>query len=188
MTFLSSGVKALIESSVVLRWVRRVAGASVVCRVLALVIRAVSGALSSAERQFASRVPLRDDATEQAGIDTMTNSRILRVIRRESARLERAARASLVLGSVSSAVGPFRALEIGQRVRLIGWMLLVAVVTRALAAQALEASAPGAPAVVGWTVALLVAVGMMRGSAVIASAWIHRRDAREGRPREVLHP
>lgn len=180
---LSAELNAAIESSAVVKRITRTAEASVVCGLLASVTRAVDGA----GWRVASRIPVHDEAAERAAVDAVMNSGLARAVGKGSAGLGRAARASLALRFVTAAAGPFLALEIAQRVRLAGWMLLVAVVTRAAAARILEGSAPSGPAVIGWTVTLLVAAGLMTGHTAIASAWRHRRHAPAASSGEVLH-
>ena len=167
-----------VESSLVIRWLRRVVSTSKVCAFLVALARPVLRAAHRLEGIIARGVTSRDETAALARVTVVVeHSRLLTAVERCLALPSVAWRHAAAGGCVQAALRQARALEPWQRVRLIGWMLFVAVLTHRLLVGFGDPSTRSVDLMV-WGGMLALALGLMWGCRAVASAWVHRGDVR----------
>ena len=175
-------MNVFVESSLVIRWLRRVVSSSIVCTFLVVLARPVLRAARHVEELIARGVTPRDDAAALARVTVMAeDSRLLTVVKGWLALPSATWRHSAAAGCVEAALHQLRGLEPWQRVRLIGWMLFVAVLTYRLLVGFSDPSIRSVDLMV-WGGMLALALGLMWGCRDVALAWVHWVHARS-RPR-----
>ena len=171
-------MNVFVESSLVIKWLRRLVSSSRVCAFLAVLAHPVLRAAHRLEGIIARAVTPPDETAALARVTVVVeDSRLLTAVERCLALPSVAWRHAAAAGCVEAALRWARALEPWQRVRLIGWMFFVAVLTYRLLVGFGDPSARIVPLMV-WGGMLALAVGMMWGCRYVASAWVHRADAR----------
>jgi hypothetical protein len=164
----------LFESSVVVRALKRMAGTSLIVSAFAAIGRAFQRVDRAIEQAAADKESAVDAARVRA---IVADSRLVQAIERlcEAPSLAwRHSRARTVFDPVAANV---RALDPGQRVRLLGWMIVVATVTRA-GLFVLFGNRPSLVALAVWGVIVAVGAIMMAAPAPIAVAWTEWRKRR----------
>jgi hypothetical protein len=104
-------------------------------------------------------------------------SRLLTAVEECFVTLSMAWRYSAAGRFVGQTLYQIHALESWQRVRLIGWMLFIAVLTHGLLVGFGDPSASSVALMV-WGGMLALALGLIWGCRAVAAAWVHRADAR----------
>ena len=171
-------MNVFVESSLVIRWLRRVVGSSSVCTFLVALTRPVLCAARRVEGLIVRVITPRDEAADLARVTVVAeDSRLLIAVERCLALPSAAWRHAAAGECVQAALRQIRALELWQRVRLIGWMLFVAVLTYRLLVGFSDPSIRSVDLIV-WGGMLALAVGMMWGCRDVALAWVHWVDTR----------
>ncbi len=171
-------MNVFVESSLVIRWLRRVVSTSRLCAFLAAVARPMLRAARRVEDLIARGVTPHDEAAALARVTVVVeDSRLLTVVKGWLAIPCATWRHSAAGKWVESVLRHVRALEPWQRVRLIGWMLFVAVLTYRLMVGFGDPSARSVALMV-WGGMLALSLGLMWGCRKVASAWVHRAEAR----------
>jgi len=163
-------MNAVVESSLVVGWLRRVVSSSVVCAFLAAVVRPVLRAARYRRGKMAPRAVPRDEAAVTAVVNS---SCLLTAVEGCFITSSMAWRHSAAGGFMTHAFHQVRALEPWQRVCLIGWMLLVAVLIYGLLVGFDDLFASSVALMV-WGGLLVLALGLMWGCRAVALAWVHR--------------
>jgi hypothetical protein len=162
------------ESSVLVQTLRRAGRTSVVMRGLSAVGRAFRRFDAALARAAAEKQSGEDTARARAII---ADSRVVQALERLFSAPSLAWQDSRVRPLVESIQGSVRQLELSQRVRLIGWMIVVAVMTRA-ALYVLVGNRPSAVTLGIWTIVVAIGVFMMAAPAQIGVAWVEWRQRR----------
>lgn len=171
-------MNVFVESSLVIRLLRRVVNGSRVCALLVALARGVLRATHRVEGLIARGVAPRDETATLARVTAVVeDSRLLTTMERCLALPSVAWRHAAAGGRVQAALRQARALEPWQRVRLLGWMLFVAVLTYRLLVGFSDPSIRSVDLIV-WGGTLALAVGVMWRCRKVASAWVHWVDAR----------
>ncbi len=171
-------MNVFVESSLVIRWLRRVVSTSKVCAFLVALARPVLRAAHRLEGIIARGVTSRDETAALARVTVVVeDSRLLTSVERCLTLPSVAWRHATTGGCVEAALHQARALEPWQRVRLIGWMLFVAVLTYRLLVGFSDPSIRSVDLIV-WGGMLALALGLMWGCRDVALAWVHWVDTR----------
>ena len=119
----------------------------------------------------------REDADEARVRAIVADSRLVRMVERLFAAPSLAWQHSRARSITRGAVDTFNALALPERVRLLGWMILVAVGTRA-ALYVLAGNAPTAATLTAWGAVAAVGLFMMAAAGAVAAAWVDWRRRR----------
>ena len=164
------------DSSRVVQAFRRVTATSALGRWLRAVGRAF-GALDAGMARAAAEKDANADTDAPRIRALAADSRLVRALDRLFAAPEVAWEHSRVRTMVLSVRDTVRALELWQRVRLLGWMMIVAVTTRA-ALYAMAGNPLTAASLAVWGVIVGVGVVMMAAARSVAIAWVEWRRRR----------
>lgn len=171
-------MNVLVESSLVIRWLRRLVSSSRACVFLVALARPMLRAARHVEDLIAQGTTLHNDAAALARVTVVVeDSRLLTVVKGWFAIPCATWRYSVADKLVESVLRHVRALELWQRVRLIGWMLFVAVLTYRLLVGLSDPSIRSMD-LITWGGMLVLSLGLMWGCRAVASAWVHRAEAR----------
>jgi hypothetical protein len=163
-----------IESSVLVRTLRRVGRSSVLVNGVAAIARG----FRRLDQAIAQAAADKDSADDRARVRAIiADSWLVGALERLFAAPEVAWRYSRVRPIAESIRDSVRALELHQRIRLLGWMIIVAVVTRA-ALFVLVGNRPSAITLAVWAVIVAIGALMMSASASIGVAWVDWRQRR----------
>ena len=152
------------QSSQVIGLLRRIGRGSLVCLVIVRLGRSLSSRSSWIAKQFASRPPSRTfpHATRMAATST-----VLTAVEHFFVRTARAWRQSAVkVALIDRVIAP---LEAWQRVRLIGWVIVVAAITHAMLGFA--TLFPSWRGLVMWVFVLVIGISLIVACRPIAVAW-----------------
>tara|TARA_B100001964_G_scaffold245391_2_gene332038 strand:+ start:8715 stop:9257 length:543 start_codon:yes stop_codon:yes gene_type:complete len=129
---------------------------------------------------FAGRLAPRAAESSFALVaELVTSSRLMAGLASVIALLAVIVREATVFRVCNEGLSAIRALARWQRVRLLGWMLAIAVLTHVLLARGDIVASKGTLLVLP-AGALIVAIGLLWGSRTLASAWDQRRIGRPG--------
>lgn len=175
----------LVETSLVVRWLRRVKDDSMLAESFSGLCRRVHGAASPGSSLIVDLLVLHSSGKDfQHASRIALNSPLLAYMERPLVLVAIAWREATHAGGTSFL--PFhRAWPTArwQRVRLVGWMLLVAALTHATFTGSDRSLSPSGLA--GLAGVLVLAIGLMLGCRAIASAWEHQDIFRQEAGKEV---
>ena len=172
----------IVESSVVVRFARRVSADSVVWRIISAGARAVGRAGPALVRAF-QRVdaamtrpgPPRSDADDEQRVKAvLVQSRLVRSIDAALDVPPRAWASSAVRRRLQPVLDEVRAQPVHEQVGLVGSMLVAATVTH-IVLVLLFSEPVGWPTWIAWTVFLGVACALVVWRREIVAAWANRR-------------
>ena len=167
----------VFESSVIVRSLRRFGQSSRLVAGLVAIGSAFRRVDEAIARAAVDKASAEDHARARAII---ADSRLVQAIERLFTAPAVAWRYSRARPIVESIQADVRALDPAQRVRLLGWMIVVAVLTRAALFVAVG-NRPSAITLVVWGVIVAVGAIMMAAPAAISVAWADWKDRRFGR-------
>jgi hypothetical protein len=165
---------SVLESSVLVRTLRRVGRTSLLVTGLSALGRGFRR-IDQAIAQAAAEKNAAEDAPRVRAI--VAGSRLVQALDRLFSAPAVAWRYSRVRPIVESVQASVRELELSQRIRLLGWMIIVAVVTRA-ALFVLVGNRPSAVTLGIWAIVVVVGAFMMSAPAQIGAAWVDWRRRR----------
>jgi len=167
-------MNAVFESSVIVRTLRRWGPSSVLVAGLLAIGRAFRRVDEAIARAAADKASAEDHARARAII---ADSRLVQAVERLFTAPAVAWRYSRVRPMVESIRDDVRALDPALRVRLLGWMIVVASVTRAALFVAVG-NRPSAITLAVWGIVVAVGAIMMAAPASISVAWAEWRGRR----------
>ena len=165
-------MNAVFESSAIVRTLRRFGQSSVLVAGLVAIGRAFRRVDEAIARAAADKASAEDHARARAII---ADSRLVQAVERLFTAPAVAWRYSRARPIVESIQADVRALDPPQRVRLLGWMIVVAVVTRAALFVAVG-NRPSAITLAVWGVVVAVGAIMMAAPSPISVAWVEWRE------------
>ncbi len=169
-----------VGSNDVIAWLRRAEGTSRLLRVLEKVRRALGWWAPPEPSGFGRGLtPRAAESDFMLVAELVTRSRLVAGVTSIFALLAVIAREATVFRVWGTGLSAIRALARWQRVRLLGWLLAIAVLTHVLLAAGDIVESRGTLLVVP-AAALLAAVGLLWGCRALASAWEQRRIGRPG--------
>jgi hypothetical protein len=167
----------MADSSRVVQAFRRLTATSALGRGLRAIGRAF-GALDAGIARAAAEKDANADADAARIRALAADSRFVRALDRLFAAPDVAWEHSRARTFALSVRDTVRALEVWQRVRLLGWMIVVAVTTRG-ALYAMAGNPLTSPTLAVWGAVIGVGVVMMAAARSVAIAWVEWRRRRE---------
>ena len=169
-----------VDSNGVIASLRHAEGTSRLLRCLEKIRRIFRGSAPAEPSALSKRMTPRAARSDFKLVDELVmSSRLMAGLESLFALSVVIAREAAVVRVWSTGLGAIRALARWQRVRLLGWLLGIAVLTHVLLAAGDIVESRGTLLVVP-AAALLAAVGLLGGSRALASAWEQRRISRPG--------
>lgn len=165
---------SVLESSVIVRTLRRIVRTSLLVTGLSALGRGFRR-IDRAIAQAAAEKNAAEDAPRVRAI--IADSRLVQALDRLFSAPSVAWRYSRVRPLVESVQASVRQLDLGERIRLLGWMIVVAVVTRA-ALFVLVGNRPSAVTIGVWAIVAAIGAVMMSAPAQIGVAWVEWRRRR----------
>lgn len=161
-----------VDSSVTVGWLKRTAKGSAICAALVALFRGVRRADQAIAQAAADRRPNLDADAARVRL-VAEQSCVVKLIDWALTVPQTAWQSSAVARTVEPVIREIRAMELWQKVRLIGWMLAVGLLAHAIS-YVLVGGPISRVTLAAWAGTAVVAAAMMAWSREIAAAWMER--------------